>query len=994
MRTLATATLAASLCVACSSETPSSGGRADAETDATTADGGADDVPTGPEGDPGPPPPSQAECEPGEAPTWDFGCVAVGAEGECAALFLGEDGVCRPEAALCPAGQIPDRATGCVPVGPAGCAEAMVSTSGATEGLCVPADLAGACAPNEVPRPLVGCEATGLSCAFTRDAEGVCEVAADACQPGELPTPVEGCVPLGACGGSPWGAIEQLPGDVHVDPTFVGESDGSREAPWATLAAGVAAAPDLGSGRLVLAMGAYAEGLLLDRAIEVVGACAAGVVLSGVVESAEGPAHVVASARADGAELERVRLEGLNGQGIVAEAGAVLSLLEVEIAGASGNGILASGAGTQVKGSLVRVAGTRPDPATGEGRGVMAESGARLTLSAAALIDNREAGAAALSADLVLNGVLIADTEGNSDEDYGVGVAATLGGTATLSDVALRGNRQHGLLARHEGTVVTVEGLEVSDTRGRESDGADGEGLRLTEGAALSGAGVLLARNRAAGAAVFDSQLSLEGCLIQDTEPNDNGALGGGVDVYQAGGSATLRGCGLLRNHAFGARAADGATLTLEDCAVAATKPLADGTSGYGLDVESGASLDVVDSVVGDVLDSGIVVDQAVARVERTVVAGIEPSPGAATRGYGLAVQSSAELTLRDSAVIEGTSIGISVGGFSTVTLERNLVRGTRPTLASQRFGVGVALATSVGTLAGNAFVDCQGHGIYAISSTLSATGDLVEGVAGQALDARLGHGVHVKAGSTVELEGLVVRATHEAGIAALEAGTTLTVRDSRVIGAKPSESGEYPGLGVMAFDGAEVDLEGTRVEGVRGVGLAVEGEGSRMTMKGGLVAGTSSRLSGELGAGAIVQDGGSLTVEDTAFVDAKLAGVIALGASLTLVRAAIDEVGWATLVVGEGAGESRHDVSDGVLAALGAAVEVSSSHVAGCERAAMVFDGGEAAVSVSEALGCTYGIVGQGVVVDAQDNRSWGVEEPSEPLVVPDRYFVLYEVP
>jgi Right handed beta helix region len=136
------------------------------------------------------------------------------------------------------------------------------------------------------------------------------------------------------------------------------------------------------------------------------------------------------------------------------------------------------------------------------------------------------------------------------------------------------------------------------------------------------------------------------------------------------------------------------------------------------------------------------------------------------------------------------------------------------------------------------------------------------------------GVGVAVTGPSLVTLERVHVRNAAHAGVLVEGAGAALSLSQSWIEGSRPA--GESSGIGARAARGATLILASSAVTGNRAAGVEVEHAGSRLTLRGSLVEGTLPAETLALGVGVIVGGGAEASIEGSAIVGNRMAGVLA----------------------------------------------------------------------------------------------------------------------
>lgn len=293
------------------------------------------------------------------------------------------------------------------------------------------------------------------------------------------------------------------------------ESDGTELVLEDVVVRGTLASPDGSGGRGVEAIdGATVEasGCTLDANHEV-----------GVLASDEGTTVRLAATTIVGTEAGA---RGGYGMGVVAQRGAVLEASSCAVEASAAWGMVATGAGTEVRVADTTVGGTDPEGDAAATAGVFVGDGARFSASESTFSGNRRAGlyATGTGTVLTLGGCEVEGTLPAADGSYGQGIYAGAGASVGLEDCALEGNHDAGLLAsgtdEETGAATTVEIL-ASAVRGtlRDWDGQAAVGVHVQHGAALSAEGLEISDTEGPGLGVADAeQVRCLGCALRDND--------------------------------------------------------------------------------------------------------------------------------------------------------------------------------------------------------------------------------------------------------------------------------------------------------------------------------------------------------------------------------------------------------------------------------------------------------------------------------------------
>ena len=627
----------------------------------------------------------------------DGKCMAVGIQG-CAEMFIDpEDGLCKPSMDHCPKGQIPIFSEGCQVVGIPDCIDMFIDPE---SGLCDPKPEH--CPPGSIPifsGDDQGCQPVGIpDCHpdFIDPESGLCDPDPDFCEVGYIPVPTQGCVsldPPGGCGEGTWGNVEELAGDVHVDPGyFGGSSDGSRDHPWTLI--GYALGDVQAGGRVVLAAGEYDTGVLLAKTVSLVGRCTSMVTLAGTRAGAIGPTVVEIKGDVD-VFVSDVTVSGL-GMGLTVHSGARLVLARARLVENRVYGLTAALPGTTVSAQNVLIARTQFGPDGTGGRGVGVEQGALVFLERTALLENRSVGLYASGDDTLVQvaDVVVAHTQPEGDGVLGHGVFVQAGVKLDLERVGLVENQAAGLLAAGPGTTVTAQDILVARTQ-QVGDGTLGRGMVATDGAALTLNRASLVENHKAGlfASELGTTVTATDILISRSQPQADGSHGRGIHV-QGGAALTLSRASLVENHELGLFVASPSTsATVSTVLVARTHPRDDGTFGRALGVQYGASLSLTRASLLENHGVALLVGEpgTAASVTDSLVSRTRLAPGG-TAGRGIQVQAGAALTLQSVAIIGNLGLGL-LGAHDETRVEasRVLVASTQPR-SDGSYGRGMAV--------------------------------------------------------------------------------------------------------------------------------------------------------------------------------------------------------------------------------------------------------------------------------------------------------------
>lgn len=460
---------------------------------------------------------------------------------------------------------------------------------------------------------------------------------------------------------------------------------GTAASPFSSLHAALAAAAP--GDIVVLARGVFSEAVTLGAPIAVVGACVSGTTVSSSVAS-DAAGVIGIQAAGAGSFVSNLSLTGSRPGVWIEGSGRKTTLSSVEVFAAGGLGIfLQVSRSTPVRLNRVVVRDMNPGQAayaTGNG---LVVGGGQVELSNL-VIERTRGGAVFLdssSLTATVNDLVVRDTrEQLSDQLFGQGMGITGGAHVVLTRALVAGNRAKGISVSDATSVLEGADVVVRATAAQALDGTLGRGLEVVNGARVTLARLLLEQNTEAGCVAQGSDTSVEltDALIRDTaaQPAD-GRFGEGLDV-SGGARAVFRRLVLERNRAFGAAVFEaGSTLELSDLVVRGTRSEpGSGQGGIGAAAQSGASLVVDRAVLDGNRTIGIGAEGAgtVATLRDVAVRDTASMESTGNLGRGVNVQLGAHATIERLEVVRARNVGLLVlDAASSVTASDLTIRDT-----------------------------------------------------------------------------------------------------------------------------------------------------------------------------------------------------------------------------------------------------------------------------------------------------------------------------
>ena len=438
------------------------------------------------------------------------------------------------------------------------------------------------------------------------------------------------------------------------------------------------------------------------------------------------------------------------------------------------------------------------------------------------------------------------------------------GGSARvrLVRVSLDHNRSPGLLVAGSGATVEAEELTVRWTEPSE-EGTPGGGVEVWDGAAFSATGLLADGNDYTGlvAANPGTTVELHGARILGTRTRPDGTSGRGINI-QDGAALSATDLLLEGNHETGLYASNpGTTVDLQATRILDTQTLPDGTSGRGVEVRDGAALSATDLLLEGNHDTGLVAANPGTTVvlQAARILNTQPLPNG-TFGRGVEVRDGAFLSAADLLLEGNHDIGlVAAHSGTTVVLQAARIADTRA-LPDGTSGRGINIQDGADFSA----TDLLLEGSHEVGLYAWGAGTTVVLQDARVLDTRFlpdgtkGHGVEVLNGAAFSATDLLLQGNHEAGLLAAIPGTTVVLQGARILDTQPRPDGAG-GEGLAVQDGAALSATDLILSGNHNVGLYASDPGTVVDLVNTRVAGTRSSVDLRTGVGLGVQLGASL---------------------------------------------------------------------------------------------------------------------------------------
>lgn len=627
----------------------------------------------------------------------------------------------------------------------------------------------------------------------------------------------QACAPVGDCG-APFPPADAT---LFVDDSL---ADGQVDAThFKTIGAAIAAASD--GAVVAVEEGTYAESLASTKGLRLAGRCAEKVVLQGALDGRRG----LAVAAAVPVTLSGFTLKGFD-VAVLANTGAQVRVQDCVLEGNRNVAVVSDGLGGATKvvvaGSVIRGTLVKADGKFGDGAAVL--GGGALAVEDSALVGNHTAGLLAQDAGSKLSVLrtVVRGTLPNAAGLWGYGIQVLWDAEAEVTSSAVLGGALAGVvLASAKATLrdVVVQGVVM----GQDSAGNKTSGAVINQSGTLVAERSTFASTEKHGLYLTpDSTSTLADCVVRDVHPPAAATTALAVAVGDRSTLTATR-VAVLENQGIGVILQNGSQATLADSLIRGTTPVAGvpGT-GFGVSVRVGSSLTASNlSLIGNAaVGLSLTEADSSADVEGLLVQDtkIAPMTDLQTR-YGLGIRHvEGKLVLRRAALARNAGAGILVDSpTATAALTDVLVRDTKVTEDGLR---GYALAVqdkAKVTLTRCGLIDSRSSGLQLWrEAQVTATQSLIARSTPDQHD-DYGYGAVVNTGVLDFTDVAIVENARTAFVAA-QAGAVATVSDSLLRGVG-RESGVEFGEGFVIIGGARATLTRSTVEENSDVALFVD---------------------------------------------------------------------------------------------------------------------------------------------------------------------------
>ncbi len=460
------------------------------------------------------------------------------------------------------------------------------------------------------------------------------------------------------------------------------------------------------------------------------------------------------------------------------------------------------------------------------------------------------------------------------------GITAVTGRRLLLKD-----NYEGGLVVLNAGTSVELDETTIRDTQWVEN-GTTGRGINIQGGASLIARDLLLEDNHDIGLFMSGegTTVELERATIRSTQPESNGTGGRGLSL-QLGAQITASDLLVEDNHEIGIGAASlGTEIMLDDAVIRNTRPLADGTGGFGIVLRDSSGLLANNLVIEDCSSTGLLATESSTSVDlqNSTIRNTQPD-GNDTGGEGIIVSDGAVLAASGLVLDANHSIGlVAIDAATSATLEGSTIAGTRP-LSNGVGGRGVSVLQGARVVAdGLVLENNQDIGLYAMDMGTSV--ELINTTVRDTQpspDGSGGRGISLQSGVEFTGRNLEVLSNHEVGLFAASPATTVLLEDS-VVGRGQLSPDGTGGTGVYIQEGAALTARRLAIEQNQFIGLHVEGAGTTVDLEDTVICDTQSH-GPDGGGGLNVLFGATLTATRLLVTDNHAGGLTAAAPGTTV---------------------------------------------------------------------------------------------------------------
>ncbi|MFO0661378.1 MAG: right-handed parallel beta-helix repeat-containing protein [Polyangiaceae bacterium] len=512
-------------------------------------------------------------------------------------------------------------------------------------------------------------------------------------------------------------------------------------------------------------------------------------------------------------------------------------------------------------------------------------------------------------------GVLVQSYQGNA--------------SATISHSLIEKNQSIGIIS--SGANVTISEVIVQNTLPASGTNKAGRGIDIEvdpqthQSATGTLSGVVVDATHEFGVFVLGSNISMERSWVHHTQPRaSDQKFGRALSIQQDPTTGVIPEAYItstVLDHQYeNGIYLRGAHAKIDNVVVSNTSTqAADGTGGWGIDIENADSTEAGDVVPSEVQLSNSLVDAStelgVALLGANLTVDrcwIRNTVGAASTlitasGIGSGPANAvhpANLTVTGSLIEHNSTVGITISG-TTATVTSTTIRDTQPNDQPYQIGIGAQIQSDLGNKApGNAtfdgvLVEDNIHGgVSVVGASFYGKGVVIRRTEAEPTSGRFGGGLYAtfdnknNLASTIELHGSVIDQSTEVGM--LLSATTATVSTTSITRTRPRVLDQRYGRGVNIQanekDGRTAAATFDRVSIADNLESGMVVSASPVTLRRSVIRAThADQKNDEFGDGLWVVLGAELTVESSLVQTSQRAGLSLLGATASLASSHLD---------------------------------------------------------------------------------------------------------
>jgi hypothetical protein len=283
--------------------------------------------------------------------------------------------------------------------------------------------------------------------------------------------------------------------------------------------------------------------------------------------------------------------------------------------------------------------------------------------------------------------------------------------------------------------------------------------------------------------------------------------------------------------------------------------------TAFGIDLALGTSLEISESALVGNQGAGIIVTPGskVAMTASVVKDNTLDSQGAG--GYGINGQGG-DATITGSAFVGNADTGIRAYKNGTFTVDRTVVRGTRPGSLGRGYGM---VASNGGKLTATNVVvaETEGVGVVSEAGTLTITDGVVRAQKSNTKDKDFGDGAYVFNAGSLNLTRVAILDNARTGASVFDAKTEASFDHVLIAGGKPVPDGSM-GLGIVSAFGAHATVDSTLILQNHHTGIYLF-ENATLDLTKSAIRDTTPELAREpLGHGVLVTDSTHVVIRDS----------------------------------------------------------------------------------------------------------------------------------